>query len=155
MHSRCSVTRDLLVDVYPAGGVKSSVIHTTHWRPALNSQAAVIFPHEYPSGVLLNRLSLPCYSTSTSWHSTTEIALENSITHIILETRNTILHNCRRWTKWTAARCDLCKPCLMAAIEELASKGCSVLHARTPRQLNTFYLKQKQKNCSWKHLLRF
>jgi len=34
----------------------------------------------------------------------------------------------------------------MAAIEELASKGCSVLHARIPRQLRTFYSKQIRKN---------
>lgn len=133
----------------------------SRWSPELNNphnplktcikvrQAAVIFPHDYPSAILLNRLSLPCYSTSTSWHTTTEIGLGNSITHIIiLETRNTVLHNCRRWTKWTAARCNPHKPCLMAAIEELASKGCSVLHARTPRQLRTFYLKQNRKTVS-------
>lgn len=112
-------------------------------------EAAVIFLHEHPSAVLLNRLSLPCYSTNTSWHTTTEIGLGNSITrNIILETRTTILHNCRRWTKWTAARCDPCKPHLMAAIEKLASKGWSVLHARIPRQLRTFYLKQNRKTVS-------
>lgn len=139
IQSRCFVAGGLLGDVYPAGGGKSSLIHTAHMmgcikfrkkkKPKQNQR--VVFPHKYPSGELLIRLSLPCK--------------HNSITHnSILEIRNIILHNCRRWTKWTSARYYPSKPCLMIAIKELAPKRCSELYARTPGQLRTFYLKQNR-----------
>lgn len=132
IQSRCFVAGGLLGDVYPAGGGKSSIIHTAHmmWciklRRKKKKTSELFFPHKYPCGELLIRLSLPCKHNS------------------ILESRNTILHNCRRWTKWTSARYYPYKPCLMIAIKELASKGCSVLYARTPGQLRTFYLKQNR-----------
>lgn len=66
MHSRCSVAGDLLVDVHPAGGVKSSGIHSNPQKTCIKlTGAAVIFPRRYPSAALLNRLSLPCRFTST------------------------------------------------------------------------------------------
>lgn len=135
IQSRCFVAGALLGDVYPAGGGKSSIIHTAHTMGYIKLREKktqwVVFPHKYPSEELLIRLSLP-YK-------------HNSITHnSILEIRNTILHNCRRWTKWTSARHYPCKPSLMVAIKELASKGCSVHYARIPGQLRTFYLKQNR-----------